>query len=379
MSAEAGATIDSKQLGAADVSTTSADSRAKEMAATASATNSSSSILSDMKKVFHDTKVDGKSVWTVSMETLTMADGGKWKKNDRIAHTEPEALEIMHEMIRQAKEKCKKNDDKERWDMPWTPLKEFNATVDDILISFCKWAKVDVDDEHGKKEASESGVDAAVVHSVMNVTKAFHRLESYVNWMHDHRDKLKEPLTVESLRPASKYLGMKLSYDKQGCLVWWCDLKDMDLEAIRTRKLSVLEFLRFFVWAMHLIVLDKQAQENGMLIVEDIRKMSFWACMTTFPMEVNTALDRMTIGCLPIKMKACYVMNAATWLHVMMNIMKPFMSKKMRQRIIIIHKNQNAQEIISDVLGGPEFILNGCCGLTGSLEKEIVFGEYFTG
>ena len=83
MSAEAGATIDSKQLGAADVSTTSADSRAKEMAATASATNSSSSILSDMKKVFHDTKVDGKSVWTVSMETLTMADGGKWKKNDR--------------------------------------------------------------------------------------------------------------------------------------------------------------------------------------------------------------------------------------------------------------------------------------------------------
>lgn len=386
-------------------------------------------ILADMKKLFVETKIrgtpgspgnDGKSVWAVTIETFGMAEGGKWIKSDRVAETEAEALNILKEMVKAAKDKCKTPEQVKKWDLPYSPLKEFDATVDDVLLSFCKWAKLDINEAKrpARKQSTAStestsetsktaeitadnegtatsgsaiirktadddddndAVAASHLKNVMNISKAFRRLETYVNWMHDNRSKLlmEDAWTTESLTPAAQAFGMKLTHDKSGRLVWWFDVKTMDISALHAKEVSIAESIRFMVWATHLVLLDKQAQDNGMCFVEDLDQIGFWRFMSAFPLEVGAQMDRLTIGVLPIKMKAIYVMKAAMWMNVLLGMMKAFMSKKMRQRIVIIKKDQDAQAVLNEALGGPEYIPINCCGLQGTMEKDIFFGRYF--
>ena len=125
-----------------------------------------------------------------------------------------------------------------------------------------------------------------------------------------------------------------------------------------------------------------------------------WEVMTMFPMDLGTKLDRLTIGTLPIKMKSCYILNSAKWLNIMMALIKPFMSKKMRSRMIMLQPDKkkdaekeeetddnnkdnnktksNIQQRLEDDLG-IDCIPKDFGGFTGTTcESDIVFGHYIT-
>lgn len=336
-----------------------------------SATEEKDASLHDLKKLMHETKVqDGgehKSLWQMTKETMGMAEGGKTKSTDTLVDTEPEALSAIKQMIEQAKEKdaARKHPHPGMWEFQWTPLKEFNATLDDVLLAFCRWTKKDND-------------DTPEANTTMNIHKAFHRLQSYAQWMYDARGDLEESLTVDSFKGAAKAYDMKLTHDSSGRIVWWFDLPKSDMNAIKEKTITISESLRYFVWSAHIVILDKEAQVNGLLFIQDMKDISFWKLMTAFPSDLGAKLDRLTIGVLPIQMKGLYVLNADGWMKLLLGLMKAFMSKKMRQRIVALGKKDDTATILMDVVGGPQYVPVGCCGLEGTAEKDIIFGTYIT-
>ena len=101
------------------------------------------------------------------------------------------------------------------------------------------------------------------------------------------------------------------------------DIGKMDKAKIKT--MDPQEHLRYVVWYSHLIMFDKNAQDHGVILMEDLNKIGFWSTMTLIPIDVGAKMDRLTIGVLPVKMKAIYMFGAARWLHLMMGLMKPFL------------------------------------------------------
>ena len=61
-----------------------------------------------------------------------------------------------------------------------------------------------------------------------------------------------------------------------------------------------------------------------------------------------------------------------------MGMMKPFLSKKIRERFITVPKNVDLQALLEEKVG-RDCIPVGYSGLTGVVEKDIVFGEYVKG
>ena len=335
-------------------------------------TKESSASLAEMKNAFQNSILEnGKSVWAMTMETLHMADGGKSKKTDVVVETREEAVEAIKKMVREAKE-AEPEEKREKWDMPWTPFKDFEASPDDVLLAFCLWTRKESDDDNNNEK------NGGAVTPAMNISKAFCRLEAYVNWMYDNRATLTEPseLTVDSVTPAIKAFGFRITHDAQGRLVWWCDFKQIDVDAIKNETITVKDSVRAIVWFTHLVMLDKNAQDNGMVFIEDLAHKGFFQSITMFPLEVGVQLDRLTVGILPIKMKQIYVLGAAAWMKVLLGMMKPFLSKKMRKRIVTVGP-KDAEQKVKDLVGGDEYIPVGVCeGLNGTLENDIIFGKY---
>jgi hypothetical protein len=350
---------------------------AKETAAAAAPANDGSQqeqkSIHELKKVMHNTTVESngehKSLWTMTKETMGMADGGKSKATDTLVDTEPEALVAIKKMIAEAKQKdaSSKKPHPGMWDFQWTPVKELNATLDDVFLAFCRWTRKDNETDNDEDKTMP-----------MNIDKAFRRLESYALWMFDAKSDLEEPLTVSSFKGAAKAFGMKLTHDATGHIVWWFDLPKTDLEAIKNNTISVSESLRYFIWSTHVVLLDKEAQDNGLLFIEDLQGISFWSLMTSFPGDLGAKLDRLTIGVLPIQMKGLYILHADGWWKLLMSLMKAFMSKKMRQRIITLGKKEDASSIVTQAVGGPQYIPVDCCGMEGTAETDIIFGTYIT-
>jgi hypothetical protein len=334
-----------------DDSTAASSDASTEAATTASSTG-------EIKEHMQNTKGNDngthKSIWAMTRETFGMADGGKAKASS-IVDTEAQALQAIKAKVAAAKEKDKKTN---KWEFLVTPTTELNATLDDVLLAFCKWTKKDSDDNK------------------MNIGKAFRRLTAYVNWMNDAKEDLEEPLTVASIQAAAKAFGMKMTHDSSGRLVWWFDVANMDVEAIHEKTIPVKDVVRYFVWATHVCLLDASAQANGMLFIQDTGDLGFWELMTLFPPQVSAKMDRLTIGVLPVQMKGIYVVHAARWMKLLMSLIKPFMSKKMRQRVVAIGKKEDAFLILTKVVGGKEYIPTKCCDLEGTLETDIIFGTW---
>jgi CRAL/TRIO domain len=260
--------------------------------------------------------------------------------------------------------------------MDLVPLNEFQATQDELFIAFLKWSVKDPSDADDKKKKSKKNPmedDTNTKSKTFNVTKASRRLDSYFEWMRENMaDTLKDrPLTWESIQAAAKIWDIQVTVDDEGRFVWWIDLGVMDQEAIKS--MAPLEHVRYVVWFSHLVMLDTHAQDNGAVIVENCGRIGFFKMMTLVPMELSAKLDRLTIGILPVKMKAVHVFGAATWMHVIIGLMRPFMSKKMRERMIIINEKKTDMQAYCDNLVTRKHIPKGFCGLQGEVERDAFY------
>mmetsp|Transcript_32683 Transcript_32683/g.48401 ORF Transcript_32683/g.48401 Transcript_32683/m.48401 type:complete len:369 (-) Transcript_32683:130-1236(-) len=269
--------------------------------------------------------------------------------------TEDEALKILKEWIDKAKVETSYDKRPQKWNFVTTPLSCFDKTLDDVFLSFCRWAK-----------ESDS--------TQINVTRAFERLTSYATWMDKtNRDMIDPPLTTSSIEKEWETWGMKVSHDKAGRLVWWLDLSRVDLDEVQ--KIPSDKSLRLFVWFSHLLMFDSRAQEHGCVFIQNMGKIPFWNGMTHLvPPRLAQKVQSLTVGVMPIRMKHIYACESPKWTQVLLGIMKPFLSQTVKDRIVCIEN----PKILEDILG-QDCIPSNFVGTDGTMEKDDVFSAHSIG
>jgi hypothetical protein len=322
-----------------------------------------------------------KKVMDETKRTFSMADG-EHKMGDVMVESLEEGLEILNAHLQEMDRKLQDKNDKKKEDekaplflswMDLVPLNIFHATQDEFLTAFLKWSIKEPSDVDEEKKSPKKSTDVESTKKKINVTKASRRLDSYFEWMSDNMaESLKErPLTWESIEAAAKIWDVQITVDDEGRFIWWIDLGVMDLDAIKA--MDPMEHVRYVVWFSHLVMLDRNAQDNGAVIVENCGRMGFFKMMTLMPMELSAKLDRLTIGILPVKMKAIHIFGAAMWMKVILGLMRPFMSKKMRERMIIINEKKTDIQAYCDELVTRKHIPKGYCGLQGGAERDAFY------
>jgi len=269
--------------------------------------------------------------------------------------TDEEALVHIKEWI----EEMKINSTQKRpqkWNFTTIPLNCFNnnKTLDDVLVSFCRWAK-----ESDNK---------------INMTRLYDRLTSYAIYMDNtNRDLIDPPLTTNSIKESWKAWGIQLSYNNAGRLVIWFDLSQR-MELVKEKISSKEEeTLRLFVWFTHFIMFDTQAQTDGCILVLNLgrSKNPFWDSITTLPQLAHKILT--IFGTIPVRMKHIYLCESPEWAHVLIGfIMKPFLSQTVNDRILFM-ENPELLEDIFDTTNIPEKF----SGTNGKMEKDILWSTFY--
>lgn len=330
--------------------------------------------LTQMKNVFSMEVTDKgqkKSMWSMTMETFGMA-GGKDGQGDLWIETVEQGVLMLKKYIKEKDLKLAEEQATAEKKLPFNswmdlvPLEEFHVSQTTFLKTFLKWATKDQEDIASGSEESKNTI---------NASKARRRLDSYFEWMSDNmaEDLAKNPLTLDSVMHVQDAWEIQGSYDKEGRFAWWFDIGKMDLK--ETKVLDPNDQLRYIVWWTHLVMFDAKAQDNGIILIEDLDKIGFWAAMTIIPMELSTKMDRLTIGVLPVKMKAIYMFGCARWINLMMNLMKPFLSKKMRDRLIVVYDDEDRQEFADNLLD-QDNIPDGFCLLKGGLPHNFSIEKF---
>jgi hypothetical protein len=322
-----------------------------------------------------------KQVMDETKRTFSMAEG-EHKTGDVMLESLEEALEILNAHVQEMDRKLQATNDKKKdnekaplflsW-MDLVPLNSFNATQDEFLTAFLKWSIKEPSDPVEERRNFKKSTDVDSSKKNINVTKASRRLDSYFEWMSENMaESLKErPLTWESIEASAKVWDVQITIDDTGRFIWWIDLGVTNLDAIKA--MDPIEHLRYVVWFSHLVMLDTHAQDNGAVIVENCGRIGFFKMMTLMPMELSAKLDRLTIGILPVKMKAIHIFGAAMWMQVVLGFMRPFMSKKMRERMIIINEKKTDMQVYCDGLVTRKHIPRGYCGLQGGTERDAFY------
>jgi hypothetical protein len=331
--------------------------------------------MADMKKMMSVEVTDKgkkKSMWKMTMETMGMA-GGKDGHGDLWVETVEDAIPMLKKYLKEkdlklAEEQAVAKEKRpfDSW-MDLVPLEAFHVTRTQFLTAFLKWAIKD------REDIVEGSEDAKLV---VNASKAQRRMDSYFEWMSENMaaDLAKTPLTMDSIMEAHKIWELAATTTEDGKFVWWFDIAKMDQKAMKS--LPVNDHLRYMVFFSHLIMFNPAAQDNGVLLLEELDKIGFWNCMTLIPMELSAKMDRLTIGVLPVKMKGIYMFGSPRWMNLMMGLMKPFLSKKMKERIISVPTDVEGsrQKFCDDLLGGQKYIPdNGFVGLKGDIPQDDAF------
>mmetsp|Transcript_36878 Transcript_36878/g.73549 ORF Transcript_36878/g.73549 Transcript_36878/m.73549 type:complete len:171 (-) Transcript_36878:225-737(-) len=169
---------------------------------------------------------------------------------------------------------------------------------------------------------------------------------------------------------------MSCSYDSSSRLVWWVDIANLDRS--RIKSITVEDTFRAFVWLAHVIMYDTNAQANGLCFCETLgTKLGFFAMMTLVPVSLGVKLDRLTIGVLPVKMKLLLLLEAPTWISMLMKAFSMFMSKKMKGRVKVAKAEWHLVEenFGADKANVPKGF--GQCG--GTLAQDPVTSVYAGG
>ena len=76
-------------------------------------------------------------------------------------------------------------------------------------------------------------------------------------------------------------------------------------------------------------------------------------------------------------MNALHLFHHGVWVSMLMGLMKPFMSKKMRERLKVVPRNTDLQVALDESVG-RDTIPVGFAGLTGEVEKDIIQTDFIS-
>ncbi|KAL7440138.1 hypothetical protein ACHAXH_007874 [Discostella pseudostelligera] len=263
------------------------------------------------------------------------------------------------------------NDDD--WTFSKAPLADFGKTVDDVLLAFLRWSVVDnkasQDDKICKLIGGVNTVQTMDTHRI-NVSKAFRRLTSYIHWMQSVSTDLADPpLTFESISPSLSTFHIHATHDSCNRLVWWVNLGKTNMPAFKSQ--SPRDTTRIFVWLAHLLFLDERAQQNGLVVIDDMAEIGFWTYMTMLPLHVGISVDRFLISVTPLKAKNVVLMHLPRWAEIGYGLLSWFLTAKMKSRVTIVSKSEEI-ETLEKIVGGANFIPRDFGDWNGVLESDIV-------
>lgn len=230
-------------------------------------------------------------------------------------HCRNKALRLLKGHVLDAIVDDKKNADK--FNFTAVPLECFGKTMDDLLVAFLAWSKIEDDDE------------------CYDVSEAFKRLGEYATWMHLRRDELRG-ITNDSIQTARKAWNIMTSQDRSGRVVWWLDLATVE----GLKELTAQDSLQYFVWFAHDLIFRHQVQTHGLNIVINLGQMNLVSFVSMVPPSLTRKLEKFTINILPIMTKQMYVMGSPTWCSVFLKLTRPFIAEEMRQRMITVQKSK---------------------------------------
>jgi CRAL/TRIO domain len=243
------------------------------------------------------------------------------------------------------------------------PLDEYGKTLDDLYLSFLRWSMADSAEDQKEESATcnlHGGVNAGESRAI-NVSKAYRRMERYMEWMQEAYEDLMTPdkLTSENLVDIWSAFQMKMTYDDCGRLVWWLDLALVDLPRIQL-EIPPREITRLFVWIAHYIMFNPQAQSHGIVFFSGMGHIDFWTFMTMLPVDVGLKLDSFTISVIPAKTKFLVLYDRPGWAKFLFQLIKPFLRRAMQRRVIVIEEGLYERNVVKDVLGsGKQAIPTG--------------------
>lgn len=290
-------------------------------------------------------------------------------KGDVLAMDMDEGLLVLQNMVRMAGIASKDED----WSFSLAPLKDFGRSIDDVLLAFLRWAAVDTHSSLDEKTCQlVGGVNYFPLTEMkgLNVSKAFRRLTSYVQWIQSVKSDLTDPpITFQSISQSLSIFAFHVTHDSCGRLVWWVNLGKTDMTAVKSQ--SPRETTRMFVWVAHLLFLDDRAQTNGLVIVDDMSEIGFWSYMTMLPVQVGISIDRFLISVTPLKAKNVVLMHRPKWMEIGYGLLSWFMTDKMRSRVTMASNGEEA-ETLDRVVGGADFIPEDFGRIKGDMTSDII-------
>jgi len=284
--------------------------------------------LRDFMRFFNRIGTSWSHVFGSYMDVVKTAHGTE-VKGDVFVDDFEDGVAMLHEMVQKAKEDAGGDT---KWKFEAVPLEEFNFTIEDVFIAFLRWSGVDSSDEDEVEACPlRGGVNKKNI-TPINVSKAFRRLTAYATWMDEQKAVLLDPpLTLESVKTTKDLLYSRVAHDDCGRVVWWLDLAQTNFKAIKHVPHS--EILRFFVWLSHLVMTDKSAQENGIIFLDCMDKVSFYSYMTMLPYQLGITIDKFMIGVTPLKTKLVVFLKRPLWFDVGFGLLSVFLPSRMKKRV----------------------------------------------
>lgn len=192
---------------------------------------------------------------------------GKVMRGDFITIDKSIALDHLYGFIRHDKLHLESGGPRSRakarkWDFRRSLHLYFDKTLEDVLSAFLTWATVTVD---------SSG------ENLINVSRAFRRIEIYSDWLEDEADVLDDfSLDFNLMRQSeSKYNRLiQHNYDGVGRCLLWMDVSPDAMSEIM-RDFSAQERFKFLIWKTHSIMFDHNAQVNGVIFTRNAAFLGF--------------------------------------------------------------------------------------------------------
>jgi hypothetical protein len=242
-------------------------------------------------------------------------------------------------------------------------LKRFNKTRKDLLLAFVRWSAA-----NGAHDLTSCPGGSNGRHEKINVSKAWRRLKAYQAWMNQHEDWID---TRDDLQKALSAFAVHVTQDACERVVWWLDLGQTNQTAIQA--LSSREIWNFFVHLSHVMVLNPNAQTNGIVFVNHLGRVNFLTFMTMLPLHLGIQTDEFMICVIPLNTKAVLFLGRPAWVKFAYGLLQVFLTREMKSRVYMLNDND---EQASAILGKDK-IVQGFSGLQEGKPNLNLLDEWF--
>jgi len=269
--------------------------------------------------------------------------------------------EMVKEVVSSYKLKAKGKGGKaeEMWRFSASPHAAFGKTLDDMYTAFLMWAREDVSSPRpGLSNDLRSD-------GIINVTKAFRRLESYAKWMEEHRELLTTvPLNSDTVRTVIATWGCKVSYADDGMALVCVDLPSVEWKSFRESFKNHETLMRAVTWLIHAAIYDANSQLNGMALLYNVNCIGFGEALSLMPISTVLKLESLTVGVVPVRVRSFVILDSPPWVSAILRVFSAMVSKKVRKRIVTLKKDWGVPAERFGVGAIPYSFGGGRCGGT---------------